>query len=45
MRKVVITLRSRKGTEWQLETTEDKVNTVKRNAPKWGTAIVKVVMK
>ena len=45
MKQVIITLRSPKGAEYQLETTEDKVNTVKSNAAQWGQAIVKVTVK
>jgi hypothetical protein len=45
MKQVIITLRSPKGAEYQLATTESKINTVKRNAARWGQTIVKVVVK
>jgi hypothetical protein len=45
MKKAVITLRSQKGVEWQLTTTENKIATVKNNAPKWGATVVKVEVK
>jgi hypothetical protein len=45
MKKAVITLRSQKGVEWQLTTTENKIAPVKNNAPKWGATVVKVEVK
>jgi len=45
MKQVIITLRSPKGAEYQLSTTENKVNTVKRNAKRLGQTIVKVSVK
>lgn len=40
--KIIITLRSPKGAEHQMETTENKVQVVKRNARAWGYQIVKI---
>ena len=41
-KKITVTLRSPKGTEWNIETDKSKLATVKRNAKIWGYAIVKV---
>lgn len=40
--KVIITLRSPKGAEHQMHTTENKVQVVKRNVKTWGYEIVKI---
>jgi len=41
-KKITVTLRTPKGTEWNLETEESNLQTVKNNAKKWGYKIVKV---
>lgn len=39
---VTITLQSRKGGQWQMRTTSNKIETVKKNAKKWGYIIVEI---
>lgn len=39
---IVVTLRTPKGTEWKLETSDAKLATVKANAKKMGYQVVKV---
>jgi hypothetical protein len=45
MDQVIVTLKSPKGSIYQLETSKDKMDTVKRNAAQWGQTIVKVETK
>lgn len=42
MKKIIVTLRSRKGTEWQMETLETKIKVMKINAKNMGYEIVKI---
>ena len=40
--KIIVTLKSQKGAEWQLETTRQKLPTVKSNAKAFGHKIIKI---
>ena len=42
MTMIIVTLRSRKGAEWTLETTPRKLPTVKSNAKAFGYKIIKI---
>ena len=41
-KEITITLRTPKGTEWDLKTVKEKLPVVRRNAKMWGYQIVKV---